>query len=270
MTVYPGYELCKRTFFALAGPSNALAFRVPLVLLAAVPATVVACIGVCPAEAVRIRMVARGDAFAPGGAAACARIVDEDGVGKLFEGLGPLLVRQILFGMMKFFVFDSFAEAVFAAYPAALGSGMKLRPPLPQAVFAAYPALAASVATSLGVSLLSGALAGAVSTVVSQPADVVLSRMAASGAADAAGATAGAGEASAGEAGAGFLETARAIGDEYGPRGFFLGVGPRVLWAAAIISGQFFLYDVMKTLTRTTAPDLATYLDALASAGIDT
>ena len=248
MTVYPGYELCKRTFFALAGPSNALAFRVPLVLLAAVPATVVACIGVCPAEAVRIRMVARGDAFAPGGAAACARIVDEDGVGKLFEGLGPLLVRQILFGMMKFFVFDSFAEAVFAA----------------------YPALAASVATSLGVSLLSGALAGAVSTVVSQPADVVLSRMAASGAADAAGATAGAGEASAGEAGAGFLETARAIGDEYGPRGFFLGVGPRVLWAAAIISGQFFLYDVMKTLTRTTAPDLATYLDALASAGIDT
>ena len=54
---------------------------------------------------------------------------------------------------------------------------MKLRPPLPQAVFAAYPALAASVATSLGVSLLSGALAGAVSTVVSQPADVVLSRL---------------------------------------------------------------------------------------------
>ena len=246
MTVYPGYELCKRTFFALAGPSNALAFRVPLVLLAAVPATVVACIGVCPAEAVRIRMVARGDAFAPGGAAACARIVDEDGVGKLFEGLGPLLVRQILFGMMKFFVFDSFAEAVFAA----------------------YPALAASVATSLGVSLLSGALAGAVSTVVSQPADVVLSRMAASGAADASDEAPGAGGGEA--AGAGFVDTARAIGDEYGPRGFFLGVGPRVLWAAAIISGQFFLYDVMKTLTRTTAPDLATYLDALASAGIDT
>ena len=246
MTVYPGYELCKRTFFALAGPSNALAFRVPLVLLAAVPATVVACIGVCPAEAVRIRMVARGDAFAPGGAAACARIVDEDGVGKLFEGIGPLLVRQILFGMMKFFVFDSFAEAVFAA----------------------YPALAASVATSLGVSLLSGALAGAVSTVVSQPADVVLSRMAASGAADASGEAPGAGEGEA--AGAGFVDTARAIGDEYGPRGFFLGVGPRVLWAAFIISGQFFLYDVMKTLTRTTAPDLATYLDALASVGIDT
>ena len=237
MTVYPGYELCKRTFFALAGPSNALAFRVPLVLLAAVPATVVACIGVCPAEAVRIRMVARGDAFAPGGAAACARIVDEDGVGKLFEGLGPLLVRQILFGMMKFFVFDSFAEAVFAA----------------------YPALAASVATSLGVSLLSGALAGAVSTVVSQPADVVLSKVAQ-------------GDGSAAFVGqlpgkvnqlALLQQAAGVIVRNYGLQGLYLGLPSRCLWSGAIIAGQFFLYDVFKSALHVTASDLTLFYDAL-------
>ena len=34
----------------------------------------------------------------------------------------------------------------------------------------------------------------------------------------------------------GFLETARAIGDEYGPRGFFLGVGPRVRKAKSTLA----------------------------------
>lgn len=40
------------------GPRRAARLRIPLILLAGALATFVACIGVCPAEAVRIRTVA--------------------------------------------------------------------------------------------------------------------------------------------------------------------------------------------------------------------
>lgn len=63
--MYPGYEYFKRWLLGLAGSAMGgqeaaavpEAMRVPLVLLAGAMATVVACLGVCPAETVRIRSV---------------------------------------------------------------------------------------------------------------------------------------------------------------------------------------------------------------------
>eukprot|EP00752_Nemacystus_decipiens_P006152 g5550.t1 len=106
ITVYPGYELFKRLFIELVGPLNAALFRVPLVLAAGATATCFACIGVCPAEAVRIRQVA--DPAVGGMPSAIRQIVSESGWGKLYEGLPSILFRQISFGMMKFLVFDFF------------------------------------------------------------------------------------------------------------------------------------------------------------------
>ena len=116
MTVYPGYELCKRTFFALAGPSNALAFRVPLVLLAGALATVVTCFLITPFETLRIRMV-ECPGYAPNFAAALQRYVGEGGWLALYDGLIPLLVRQVLFGMVKFLIFDFCSDAILATLP---------------------------------------------------------------------------------------------------------------------------------------------------------
>eukprot|EP00966_Prymnesium_polylepis_P121662 2811875-Prymnesium_polylepis.1 len=89
----------------------------------------------------------------PGGGV--ERYVREGGILSLYDGLIPLLVRQVLFGMVKFLVFDTCADAIKAALPAGFAD---------------------DVAVSLGISLLSGAIAGVIASVVSQPADVVLSR----------------------------------------------------------------------------------------------
>ena len=77
------------------------------------------------------------------------------GLGTLFDGFQTLLIRQVLFGMMKFLVFDYFADFVFDL----------------------FPFLANQTETQLLVSLLSGAVAGLTASIVSQPADTILTRM---------------------------------------------------------------------------------------------
>ena len=204
VTVYPGYEFFKRVYLN-AVPIEDL--RVFLILLAGATATVFACIGVCPAEACRIRMVADPQLKGLGLPKVLQRISEEDGLGTLFDGLSTLLVRQVLFGMMKFLVFDYFADFVFDL----------------------APSLAEKTETQLLVSFISGAVAGITSSIVSQPADTVLTRM------------------NQKQGRAFFLETGQEIYSEQGIQGFFAGLGSRSVWAACIISGQFFLYDVCKS-----------------------
>lgn len=207
ITVYPGYEFFKRLYLSIAGPDVVSSFRVPLVLLAGASATVIACIGVCPAEAVRIRMVSDASVRNDGFTGVVRTISDQDGLATLYDGFSTILVRQVLFGMMKFLVFDYFADFIFDL----------------------FPELTQQMETQLAVSLLSGAVAGVVSSIVSQPADTVLSKM-----------NSEAGRRS-------FLEVATDIFKEMGVSGFFLGLGSRCVWAGCIISGQFFLYDVCKS-----------------------
>ena len=56
-------------------------------------------------------------AYARGFGAAVGRFVSEGGVASLYDGLIPLMIRQILFGMIKFLVFDTCADAILAALP---------------------------------------------------------------------------------------------------------------------------------------------------------
>lgn len=148
---YPGYEFFKRALLSSVGPAGALLYHAPLVILAGALATIIACLGVCPAEAVRIRMVARQQSFT----STLTQVAEVEGLSALYDGFPPLLVRQVLFGMAKFLVFDSFGSALLAS----------------------FPSLNDHVASQLGVSLLSGLVAGLVAAVVSQPADSVLSKM---------------------------------------------------------------------------------------------
>lgn len=223
VTVYPGYELFKRLFIGLAGPLNAAVLRVPLVLAAGATATCFACIGVCPAEAVRIRQVA--DPMIGDMPNAVKQIVGESGWGKLYEGLPSILFRQISFGMMKFLVFDFFTEFAYGV----------------------LPMLAEQTSTQLSVSLTSGLVAGVCAAIVSQPADTVLSRM-----------NKDPGRAS-------IPGTLRAIVEERGLEGLFLGLQSRIVWSGAIISGQFLLYDICKTALHVGADDLKVFLDVVAS-----
>lgn len=219
VTVYPGYEFFKRAFLAFAGPALAEQFRAPLVLLAGAAATVIACFGVCPAEACRIRMVADPGMSSRGLSEVYSAMVAQDGIGVLYDGLPTILVRQVLFGMMKFLVFDYFADFVLDL----------------------FPILAESIQTQLLVSLFSGAVAGVAASIVSQPADTVLSRMNREG-----------GRKS-------FLEVGGDVFRDSGIQGFFLGLSSRCVWAGCIISGQFFLYDICKSLLG--VKDLRVFLD---------
>ena len=98
--VYPLYEFFKRSLFEAAGPELLSAARVPLVLLAGALATFFTCFGITPFEAVRIRMV-ECPGFAPDVTGAFRRYLTEGGIASLYDGLIPLLIRQILFGMVR-------------------------------------------------------------------------------------------------------------------------------------------------------------------------
>ena len=77
------------------------------------------------------------------------------GVLALWDGSDVLLVRQVLFGAVKFLVFESCGEAIFDL----------------------LPAIRDQAGGPLAVSAVSGLVAGVLSSFVSQPADTVLSRM---------------------------------------------------------------------------------------------
>jgi len=236
VTVYPLYELFKRTLFSLAGETAVLAARTPLVLLAGALATIFTCFAITPFETLRIRMVECPN-YAPSLPAAFSRYVSEGGFPALYDGLIPLLVRQVLFGMVKFVVFDTAADAILAALP---------------------PSASESVAASLAVSLLSGAIAGVASAFVSQPADVVLSKVAQG---DGSSATVGKLPGSINQLSL-LQQAASSLYRSYGLPGLYRGLPSRCLWSAAIIAGQFTLYDVFKQALHLTATDLTLYYNA--------
>lgn len=140
--------------------------------------------------------------------------------------------------MVKFLIFDTCADAILASLPAGSGDDQ---------------------AISLAVSLLSGAIAGVVASCVSQPADVVLTKVAQ-------------GEGSSQQVGvlpggvnqlAQLSKTASVLVSKYGVGGLFRGLPSRCIWSGAIIAGQFFLYDVFKSALHVTSSDLTLFYDAL-------
>merc|ERR1712008_397036 len=185
------------------------------VLLAGAIATFFACIGVCPAEAVRIRTV-KMHGF---------QMSFLHPFTTLYAGFAPLLFRQVFFGMAKFLIFDTFAALVYCR----------------------FPQLARRKRTAFLVSLLSGAVAGLVATFVSQPSDAILTAVGSSPE-------------------LGLCGAAASLWSKGGVGAFFAGFVTRSVWAAAIIAGQFLVYDVVKTLCQVMSANLSQGAAVLATA----
>eukprot|EP00439_Symbiodinium_sp_Y106_P039314 s3892_g4.t2 len=151
----------------------------------------------------------------------------------LFAGFPPLLLRQVFFGMAKFLVFDTVAAMVYRQ----------------------LPWMANRKGTSSMVSMFSGAVAGIISTFVSQPADAILTCMSATPQLGIAGAASALWR----DGLPGSILT-RQFG------AFYAGFSTRAAWAAAIIGGQFLLYDVAKRIFGVTHGDLSQTADALSTA----
>ncbi|KAL7464041.1 hypothetical protein ACHAXS_004379 [Conticribra weissflogii] len=223
VSVYPSYAFFKRFIGEqILSPAFAVAHANDVALIAGAIASVIASLGLTPIEACRIRAVAEPDVYRPLGLMGTLQVIrNEDsstGWKNLYSGLPSLMTRQVIFGSVKFLAFERASEAIFGVWP-------ELRD-------ATY--------TALGVSLVAGGFSGALSSVVSQPADSVLTYVA---------------KKSAG-GNLGILDGAKMMIQEEGMVSLFRGLGSRCVWAGCIIAGQFLLYDVFRAMFGITGDDL--------------
>ena len=161
-------------------------------------AAVIASLGLTPLEAARIRVVADPERYRSLGLSGTLGIIanEDPNVGwkAVYAGLPSLLTRQVIFGSVKFLAFERACEAIYSV----------------------WPFLRDATWTSLTVSLVAGGFSGALSSVVSQPADSVLTYVAQNS----------------GEKGSlGVIEGCRVMIEEEGVGSLFRGLGSRCIWA---------------------------------------
>ena len=236
LSVYPSYAFFKRFLTLDVFPSDvALAQANNIALVAGALASVVASLGLTPLEAARIRAVAEPDNYKPLGLLGTLQyIAEEDAIAgwkTLYAGLPSLLTRQVIFGSVKFLAFERACEFIFAF----------------------WPNLREFTWTSLAVSLVAGGFSGALSSVVSQPADSLLTFVAQNS-----DSTANRKDSTDNSASAmGLVEGLQIMIERDGMGSLFRGLGSRSVWAGSIIAGQFLLYDVFRTLFHVAPTDLS-------------
>ncbi|CAJ1943204.1 unnamed protein product [Cylindrotheca closterium] len=224
LSVYPSYAFFKRFIGQSLLPLDFSALHTnDIALISGALSAVIASLGLTPLEAARIRVVADPNRYKPLGLLGTMKtIVSEDeslGWKALYAGLPALMTRQVIFGSIKFLAFERACDAIFMN----------------------WPSLRDLTWTALGVSLVAGAFSGTVSSVVSQPADAVLTYVA---------------QRTDTKGNLSVIEGCRLMIEESGVTALFRGLGSRSLWAAAIIAGQFLLYDVFRNAFGVTADDL--------------
>lgn len=224
LSVYPSYTFFKRFIGQSLLPLDfSAAHTNDIAFIAGALSAVIASLGLTPLEAARIRVVADPNQYKTLGLSGTLNtIASEDeslGWKALYAGLPALMTRQIIFGSIKFLAFERACDAMFVN----------------------WPSLRDLTWTALGVSLVAGAFSGALSSVVSQPADAVLTFVA---------------QRRDTKGNVSVIKGCQLMIEESGVAALFRGLGSRSLWAAAIIAGQFLLYDVFRTAFGVTADDL--------------
>ena len=152
---YGFYEYFKKTYSDMAGPENAKKYKTLIYLAGSASAEVIADVGLCPFEAVKVR-VQTNPGFAKGLSDGLPKLIASDGIGGLYKGLVPLWGRQIPYTMMKFATFESTVEAIY-----------KYAVPVPKSEV--------SSSSQLGISFTAGYIAGVACAIISHPADNLVS-----------------------------------------------------------------------------------------------
>ncbi|KAJ3072918.1 hypothetical protein HDU98_002623 [Podochytrium sp. JEL0797] len=202
------FELLKVQAVDYLGTETAYKNRVAIYLAAGAGAEFVADVFLTPLEAARIHLVSNPK-FATGLADASVKIWKHDGLIKgFYSGFGPILFKQIPYTMVAFLVQGLAAEEIYTL--------MRKRPNQ------------VSSQTNLGVSMVSGVIAGVASAVVSHPADTLLSLVNKDG------------------AGGNGSITSRLINiaRQTGFKKLALdGLGPRAVMVGLMAAGQFAVFD---------------------------
>jgi len=218
---FGGYEFFKKKFVESIGHENASHHRTAIYLASSACAEFFADVALCPLEATRIRLVSQ-PTFASGLVSGFGRLLREEGVLRgFYSGFGPILLKQIPYTMAKFVVYELAAESIYGAIPT--------------------PKEQLSTSTITAVNLGSGLIAGACAAVISQPADTLLSKINK-------------------QKGAEGSVVSRLVGmaKELGPRGLFVGLGPRIVMVGSLTAGQFAIYgDIKRVLNATGGTEIA-------------
>ena len=95
-----------RTYADAVGPENAAKYQTLVFLAGSASAEFFADIGLCPFEAVKVK-VQTVPGFARGLSDGMPKFIATEGMGGLYKGLTPLWGRQIPYTMMKFAAFEN-------------------------------------------------------------------------------------------------------------------------------------------------------------------
>ncbi|KAK3659435.1 Cu/Pi carrier [Elasticomyces elasticus] len=154
---YGGYEFFKKFYSDLAGEENAVRYKTWIYLAGSASAEFFADIGLCPLEAVKVRMQTTIPPFATGTLNGINKIVAAEGVAGLYKGLYPLWARQIPYTMMKFASFETIVESIYHNLPGQKSDYSK--------------------GAQTAVAFTGGYAAGILCAIVSHPADVMVSKL---------------------------------------------------------------------------------------------
>ncbi|EXJ87057.1 hypothetical protein A1O3_04014 [Capronia epimyces CBS 606.96] len=154
---YGFYEYFKHLYTQLAGEEKADKYKTLLYLSASASAEFIADVGLCPFEAVKVRMQTTIPPTFTGTVQGISSITAKEGVAGLYKGLYPLWARQIPYTMMKFASFENIVAAIYNYLPGQKSDYNK--------------------GAQTGVAFVGGYLAGILCAIVSHPADVMVSKL---------------------------------------------------------------------------------------------
>ncbi|RKP17796.1 mitochondrial carrier [Rozella allomycis CSF55] len=195
---FGGYEFFKKKLVEGLGMETAQQNRIAIYLAGSALAEFIADVALCPLEATRIRLVSQ-PGFASGLLTGFGRILKEEGVLRgFYSGFGPIVLKQVPYTMTKFAVYEVVSEKIY------------------QSLSTPKENLSNSMVTS--VNLGSGLIAGTCAAIVSQPADTLLSKI----------------NKTKGSSAEGIMTRLIKIAKDLGPRGLFLGLGPRIVMSEYI------------------------------------
>jgi len=190
------------------GEENAKNYRRIGWSVASGTAEVIADILLCPWEAVKLNVqTSKPGAFPYGFGEATAKLKATAGIAGLYKGLAPLWARQIPYTIVKFVAFEQIVETFYAKVWT-------------------RPRNEYSKTFQLGVTFLSGYLAGIFCAIISHPADTIVSKI----------------------YGAKEPTSVGKIYSEIGFAGLWRGLGTRIIMIGTLTGLQWWIYDTFKTM----------------------
>jgi solute carrier family 25 phosphate transporter 3 len=219
--LYATTEFLRRTLTGVAGP-NADSLEVVIILTSAGLSSAVGAAAFCPFETVRIRSVAQPNSGS-NTFQVVKRMVEEEGIGSLFNTIPVFLVKQVPYACVKFTVFDLSTEYLYRTYPA-VQEDLKL---------------------SLLISLVGGIMGGVAAAVVSNPADAIISELKKA------------------KSNLSPQEALQVLLNRAGPSALFKGLPLRMIFSSLTASLQFLVFDGIRFALGVGPDDLRLYMDVL-------